>query len=72
MPEIEVDEVFRLCVSSIQYAELECTYISHTMCDEAAKISANDTMPGSTLSRVELALSVRQSIMMPDNIVPLS
>lgn len=52
--EVEVDEVLCLCGDGQRWISIEINCSALTMSDEAAKVPADDTVPGSTLPRVKL------------------
>lgn len=54
MAEVEVDEVLRLCGDCERGLCSEKRRSMLTMSDEASKVPANNAVPGSALSRVEL------------------
>lgn len=54
MAEVEVDEVLRLCGDCQRWISIEMNCSALTMSDEAAKVSADNTVPGGALSGVEL------------------
>lgn len=54
MAEVEVDEVLRLCGDGQRWISIEMNYSALTMSHETAEVSADNTVPGSTLSGVEL------------------
>jgi hypothetical protein len=58
--EVEVDEVLRLCGDGQLWISIEISCSALTMSDEAAEVSANNTVPGSALSGVELDVYERR------------
>jgi hypothetical protein len=54
--EVEVDEVLCLCGGGQRWISIETNCSALTMSDEAAKVPADDAVPGSTLPGVKLEL----------------
>jgi len=52
--EVEVDEVFRLCVTSASGILVMCRLINRTMSNEAAEVPSHDTVPRCTFTFVKL------------------